>query len=231
MRPLLLDLFCCAGGAAKGYSDAGFDVVGVDVDDQPRYPHKFVRADAIAILSKLASGEPAWAGAPWFDAVHASPPCQDHSTTKDFGGLHGTGWMLDATRFYLRRQSRPWVIENVKAAPLAKQADLFGANGLELCGCMFPSLRGLLYEARLFETSLPVAQPAHVAHRWPQTKMGRPPKPGECMQITGHFSGVPEGQRRMGMPWATQGELAQAIPPAYTEYVGHQLIEHLRAAA
>ena len=105
--------------------------------------------------------------------------------------------MLAATLELLPGFPLPWVVENVKTAPLARQDDLFGANGLKLCGCMFPELRGLLYEARLFQTSFAIPQPAHVLHQWPQTKMGRPPKPGECMQLTGHFSDVPEGRRRM----------------------------------
>ena len=162
----------------------------------------------------------------WGFAVHN---CQDHSATRDFGGDHGTGWMLAATLELLPGFSLPWVVENVKTAPLARQDDLFGATGLELCGCMFPELRGLLYEARLFQTSFGVPQPRHVRHIWPQTKMGRPPKPGECMQLTGHFSDVPEGRRRMRLPWMTQAELAQAIHPAYTELVGRALLEHLAA--
>jgi hypothetical protein len=81
------------------------------------------------------------------------------------------------------------------------------------------------YEDRLFETSFPVPQPPHVRHIWPQTKMGRPPRSGECMQITGHFSGVPEGRRRMGCEWMTQDGLAQAIAPVYTEYIGRQLAQ------
>ena len=214
-RPRALDLFCCEGGAGYGYHLAGFDVTGVDNRPQPRYPFTFVQADA---MTYPLDG---------FDAIHASPPCQDHSTTKDFGGDHGTGWMLAATLQRLRGLPVPWVVENVKTAPLARQSDLFGDHGLQLCGCMFPALRGLLYEARLFQTSLSIPQPEHVRHIWPQTKMGRPPKPGECMQITGHFSDVPEGRRRMGMAWGTQASLAQAIPPAYTEYIGRQLIEHL----
>jgi DNA (cytosine-5)-methyltransferase 1 len=217
-RPRLLDLFCCQGGAAKGYHDAGFEVVGIDIEPQPRYPYEFHQVDVFDYLSGFAGD---------WDAIHASPPCQDHSTTRDFGGDHGTEWMLAATLDILSDVSVPWVVENVKTAPLARQADLFGATGVELCGCMFPELRGLLYEARLFQTSFAVPQPPHVLHQWPQTKMGRPPKPGECMQVTGHFSGVPEGQRRMGLPWMTQDGLAQAIPPAYTRYIGAVLLEQL----
>jgi DNA (cytosine-5)-methyltransferase 1 len=221
-RPRLLDLFCGAGGAAKGYSDAGFDVVGIDVAPQPRYPYTFIRADALEFFDHLGQS---------FDAIHASPPCQDHSTTKALGGPHGTGWMLAATRDRFMGSSVPWVIENVEGAPLARQPDLLGANGAVLCGCMFPELRGLLYEARLFETSFPIPQLSHCPHRWPQTKMGRPPQPGECMQVTGHFSGVAEAQRRMGVDWMTQGELAQAVPPVYTQFIGEQLLEHLVRAA
>lgn len=221
-RPRLLDLFCGAGGAVVGYHRAGFDVVGVDIAPQPRYPYTLIQADALGFLANLGQS---------FDAIHASPPCQDHSTTKALGGPHGTGWMLIAARDRLAAQSVPWVIENVEGAPLARQPDLLGANGLVLCGCMFPELRGLLYEARLFETSFPVPQPSHCPHRWAQTKMGRPPVPTECLQVTGHFSGVAEAQRRMGVDWMTQGELAQAIPPSYSAYVGEHLLEHLARAA
>jgi DNA (cytosine-5)-methyltransferase 1 len=221
-RPRLLDLFCCAGGAAKGYHDAGFDMVGVDVLPQPRYPYEFYQADALWYLEKIAH-------APAIDAIHASPPCQDHSSTKDFGGDHGTGWMLLATREKLKAIGLPWVLENVQGSPLPHQSGLFGEHGLTLCGCMFPETRGLLYEDRLFETSFPIAQPSHRRHIWPQTKMGRPPKPGECMQVTGHFSDVAEAQRRMGLPGLTQGELAQAIPRVYTRFIGERLLAHLRA--
>lgn len=92
---------------------------------------------------------------------------------------------------------------------------------------MFPELRGRVYENRLLETSFPIPQPSHVKHVWPQNKMGRVVKPGECMQITGHFSGVPEAQRRMGAEWMTGDGLAQAIPPRYTEYVGEHLLSAL----
>jgi DNA (cytosine-5)-methyltransferase 1 len=203
-----------------GYHRAGFDVVGVDINPQPRYPFEFHQADA---MTWPLDG---------YDAIHASPPCQDWSTTSGLNGpRHGTGWMLHATVDRLAQISLPWVVENVKTAPLARQTDLFGAYGVELCGCMFPELRGLLYEARVFQTSHPFPQPPHRFHQWPQTKMGRPPTAGECMQITGHFSDVPEGQRRMGLPGLTQNELAQAIPPAYTEYIGDLLLAVLERAA
>jgi DNA (cytosine-5)-methyltransferase 1 len=219
-RPLLLDLFCCAGGAAMGYHRAGFDVVGVDIEPQPRYPFDFVQADAMAYPLD------------GFDAIHASPPCQDHSTTSGLNGpRHGTGWMLAATIARFEAQPRPWAVENVKTAPLANATDLFGWHGVELCGCMFDDLRGLLYEGRRFQTSFPVVQLGHRKHVWPQTKMGRPPQAYECMQITGHFSGVDEGRRRMQAEWMTTDELAQAVPPAYTEYIGAQLMEHLSVAA
>jgi DNA (cytosine-5)-methyltransferase 1 len=220
---VLLDLFCGAGGASMGYYRAGFDVVGVDIKRQSRYPFSFLCDDALEVLTTVDLSQ--------FAAIHASPPCQDHSTTRDFGGDHGTGWMLLAVRDRLKAIGRPWVLENVQGSPLPHQRDLFGANGLTLCGCMFDDLRGLLYEDRLFETSFPVAQPPHRRHQWAQTKMGRPPQPNECMQVTGHFSDVPEGRRRMGIPWMTQSELAQAIPPAYTEHVGRMLMEVCREPA
>jgi DNA (cytosine-5)-methyltransferase 1 len=219
-RPRLLDLFCGAGGASMGYHRAGFDVTGADIEPQPHYPFEFHQVDVFDYLSGFAGD---------WDAVHASPPCQDRSATRDFGGDHGTGWMLNATLDILSDLPVPWVVENVKTAPLARQGDLFGAHGLRLCGCMFPRTRGLLYEGRVFQTSLPIPQPDHVRHVWPQTKMGRPPQAGECMQVTGHFSGVPEGQRRMGLPWMTQDELAQAIVPDYAEYIGAVLLEHMAA--
>src|SRR5260221_481967 len=115
-RPRLLDLFCGAGGAAMGYSRAGFDVTGVDIKPQPRYPFQFVQADA---MSYPLDG---------FDAIHASPPCQDHMRSPGPAyESHGTGWMLPATRSRLMATGLPWIIENVPGASL--RADL------KLCGC------------------------------------------------------------------------------------------------
>lgn len=214
-QPRLLDLFCCQGGAAAGYARAGLRVTGVDIKPQPRYPFPFVQADAMTFPLD------------GFDAAHASPPCQDHSVTQTLGGDHGTGWLLNATLERFKAADIPWVVENVDGAPLARQDDLFGGYGVELCGCMFPELRGLVYENRLFETSFPIPQPSHVKHVWPLNDMGRPVKPGECMHITGHFTDAAEGRRRMGAPWMTRDGLAQAIPPAFTEYVGAHLLAAL----
>jgi DNA (cytosine-5)-methyltransferase 1 len=230
-RPVLFDLCCKQGGAGMGYDRAGFRVIGVDTEPQPRFPFEFVQADAMQVLEYLADEAEPWPGAPYPAAIHGSPPCQDHSATNVLTSPHGTAWMLTAMRKQLTRLGIPWVLENVRGAPLAHQDDLFGANGLELCGCMFPDLRGQLYEARWFETSFPVPQPPHRRHAWPLTKMGRPPKPGECMQVTGHFADADEGRRRMGAPWMTRDGLAQAIPPAYAALLGAVLLEHIAERA
>src|SRR6516225_6131392 len=116
-RPRLLDLFCGAGGAAMGYHRAGFDVTGVDIRPQPRYPFRFVQADA---MTYPLDG---------WDVIHASPPCQDHSSLRSRADEHGTGWMLDATLERLAAQSASWVVENVGAAH--NRADFL------LCGEMF----------------------------------------------------------------------------------------------
>lgn len=223
-RPRLLDLFCGAGGAAMGYSRAGFEVVGVDIDNQPNYPFEFVRCDAMRILSLLAYDSEPWPSAPWFDAVHVSPPCQDYIR----GGshpVHETGWMLPAARYYLERQRRPWVIENVPGAPM--RADY------KLCGCMF-DLRiplGYLRRERWFEASwqpfemrppcshrgIAISVAGHGTQAWTRDKLGRCPSAAEYRAL-------------MGIDWTTRDELSQAIPPAYTEHIGRQLIESLAVA-
>lgn len=145
-RPVLLDLFCGAGGAAMGYHRAGFDVVGVDIAPQPRYPFKFVQTTALTLLEELLEDRPIvlYADDEIFpvDAIHASPPCQDHSRSYK-PAEHGTGWMLARTRALLEQTGLPWVIENVPGAPM--RADY------KLCGCMFglPNLK----RERWFETS------------------------------------------------------------------------------
>jgi DNA (cytosine-5)-methyltransferase 1 len=210
MKPKLLDLFCCAGGAGMGYSRAGFEVVGVDCRPQPHYPFEFHQGDALEYLSEH------WQE---FDAIHASPPCQDHIrsyTPYD----HGTAHLLPDTRNILLMIDRPWVIENVPGAPM--RADFL------LCGCMFnlPRLR----RQRLFETSwngFVLLPPCH--------------HPDPIVTVVGH--GIPSGspylgkvggkeysrlaRLAMGIDWMTRDELAQAIPPAYTEFIGSQIMARL----
>jgi DNA (cytosine-5)-methyltransferase 1 len=229
-RPLLLDLFCKAGGASVGYHRAGFDVIGVDIEPQPHYPFLFWQADALAVLAiltkvgyyddiSLADG----ISLDDIDAIHASPPCQDHSSLRHVHSeRHGTGWLLAATREALQRTRLPWVIENVPGAPM--RADY------KLCGCMFglPRLR----RERWFETN-------------PQLFDMRPPcyHIGPAVTVCGHgaqgsyeyVDGVAPTQAdrkaAMGIDWMNRDELAQAIPPAYTEFIGRQLLSHMQTNA
>lgn len=196
-------------------------MVGVDLEPQPHYPFEFVKADAIRVLSAIADdGEP-WAGAPWFHAVHASPPCQDHMETPH--KPHGTGWMLPATRFYLERQTRPWVIENVKSAPLRPD--------FKLCGCQFGLMQ--LRRERWFETSwrhfelspphnhteAAISVVGHGTPSWVRAKLGRNPTIAEYRACMG------------GIDWMNRDELSQAIPPQYTEHIGAALLEYLTEAS
>lgn len=195
----LLDLFCGAGGAAWGYHLAGFtDITGVDILPQGKYPFRFIQADAMTFPLD------------GYDLIHASPPCQAYSKTYRINRLDHPR-LIEPSRERLLDSGTPYVIENVEEAPLK--------DPVLLCGQMFGLM---LYEHRLFETSFPVVQPEHPEHIMRQTKMGRPPRPDECMQVTGHFSGAEEGRKRMGIAWMSRDELAQAIPPAYTEYIGRQ---------
>jgi DNA (cytosine-5)-methyltransferase 1 len=204
----ILDLFCCQGGAGTGYHRAGFDVVGVDIDPQPRYPFAFHQRDALDFVRWHARH---------FDAIHASPPCQLYSKThrinrSDFPDLIGP------TRELLEQTGLPYVIENVMDA----EPELH--DPVMLCGEMF----GLeTYRHRLFETNWGLTSPEHPLHVAKTTKMGRTPVPGEYMHVVGNFSGVDKGREVMGMPWANRDGLREAIPPAYSEYVGRQLIDHL----
>ena len=212
MTPRLLDLYSCAGGAGTGYHRAGFDVVGVDINPQPNYPFEFHQGDALAYLAEHGHE---------FDAIHASPPCQDHSVTSAQHAMRGTAVLLDQTRQALLGQDRPWVIENVPGAPMR--------TDYRLCGCMF-DLPGLRRD-RWFETS------------WHGFEM-RPKciHKGYAVTVAGHSGGsstrdgrskgsYAEWARAMGIDWMTAAELAQAIPPAYTEYIGRRLLPLVQAVA
>lgn len=210
----ILDLFCGAGGASMGYNRAGFDVVGVDINPQPRYPFEFVQDDALEFLQRDLSG---------FDAIHASPPCQRWSSLN-------RGWaqnleehddMIGITRLLLSRTGLPYVIENVPAAPLD--------NPVTLCGEMF----GLdVIRHRKFETNWPLAQRKHVPHRgsvagWRHGKH----YDGPYVAVYGHGGGkgtLEDWSEAMDVWWMeTRHEMSQAIPPAYTGYVGSELLKFL----
>ncbi|QYA97139.1 SAM-dependent methyltransferase [Streptomyces anulatus] len=212
-RPRLLDLFCCQGGAAKGYADAGFDVTGVDTAPQPRYPFRFVQADAIAYVLEHGAE---------FDVIHASPPCQHDSDCQRLqGNTHPD--LIAPTRTALQATGRPWVLENVRGA-VPKLV-----RPVMLCGPMF----GVeTYRHRYFETGggLTLNQPRHPDHLVPQAKMGRPIPPGHYGQFVGNFSGVDLARRVMGVPWMNRDGIRECIPPAYTQWIGTAALALLAAS-
>ena len=217
-RPRLLDLFCGAGGAAMGYHRAGFDVVGVDIKPQPHYPFESYQADA---LTYPLDG---------FDAIHASPPCQWYSDGTRAGKI-GAQPLIAPMRAIPAAQALPWVIENVHGAAEHMSA------GLMLCGSMF----GLAVERhRLFESPVFLWGPGQ--HRCEDVAIGRARHPlpvawekndrGRAYGVTGRSrsKGCPQFWREiMGMPWAIGPvkEVTEAIPPAYTEWIGRQLLTAL----
>lgn len=209
-RPLLIDLFCGAGGAAMGYHRAGFDVLGVDHEPQPRYPFEFIQGDVFEVWGDLPHDAAA--------AYHASPPCQAYSATQQLQNNEHPDLVAD-TRKLLQATGKPYAIENVPGSPLIDPVVLYGT--------MF-GLR--VNRPRLFECSFTVpfmlAPPPA-----PQAKMGRPPRwKGDFIQPVGNFSAVDYARDAMGIDWMTRDELAQAIPPAYTEYIGKYLMEHIKVA-
>jgi DNA (cytosine-5)-methyltransferase 1 len=215
-RPRLLDLFSGAGGAAVGYHRAGFDVVGVDINPQPRYPFEFHQADAMTFP---LTG---------FDAIHASPPCQDHSPLSGIAGKHGTGWMLAATIQRLRNFGVPWVVENVPGARMP--------GAFTLCGRAFGIVR--LRRHRLFLTSFPMLVPPCGCHpsRQPIGVYGDLSKNDRVVRnskdgIPRLRAGVQTARDLLDCQWMTGRELTQAIPPAYTQFIGEYLLEAVHAHA
>lgn len=202
-----LDLFCGAGGAAEGYSQAGFTLTGVDVVPQPHYPFEFVLGDALTLPIRFLRR---------FDLVHASPPCPRYSAMTDCrpgeAGLHPD--LILAVRNRLTKAGVPYVIENVIEAPLL--------NPVFLCGRMF-GLR--LYRHRLFETSWPLRQRAHRIHDMPASKAGHW-EPGTVMSVAGNFSPMSVAKKAMGITWMTRDELRDAIPPAYTRWIGGEYVRY-----
>ena len=201
-RRRALDLFCGAGGAAVGLSRAGYEVVGVDIEPQPRYPFEFHCGDA---MKWPLDG---------FDLIWASPPCQRFSPATRFhpGVADGHPDLIEDVRARLAGSGAAWVIENVPQAPLRFPC--------VLCGLMF-GLR--LYRHRAFECSKLILAPGHPDHRWKCVAVGRKPNDEDFMTVAGHFSGLKQAGECMGIDWMIRRELAQAIPPAYAEWIGRAL--------
>jgi DNA (cytosine-5)-methyltransferase 1 len=200
----VLDLFCCQGGAGKGYERAGFDVTGVDKDPQPRYPLPFVQADAIEYVRAHGAE---------FDFIHASPPCQLYSLTYRIQGNDHPD-LIGPTREALNATGVPWVIENVEDA----RSEL--RNPVTLCGVYF-GLR--TYRHRLFETGgWTLAQPEHAPHTVKTIKMGRALREGDYYHAVGNFSNVDYVRRDMGASWMSRDGLRECIPPAYAAHVGRE---------
>jgi DNA (cytosine-5)-methyltransferase 1 len=221
--PRLLDLFCGAGGAAMGYHRAGFDVVGVDIRPQPNYPFEFIEYDALEFVGMYNLD--ADVDGLRFSAVHASPPCQAYSDLRTMRGVAGAyPDLVDAVRELLVATHLPYVIENVPGSPVAAQNTLDGRYGIRLDGAMFGLEEGEygLERERWFECSFPIVQPN-----------GRRRAP---LRVGVHGGGQPgrhggRDKRVMGIDWMTRDELNEAIPPAYTELIGHQLMAHVKARA
>jgi DNA (cytosine-5)-methyltransferase 1 len=214
----LLDLFCGAGGAAVGYHRAGFEVVGVDIVPQPRYPFEFRLGHALEDPDDLAS----------FDAVHASPPCQAYSRLRRLPWLAGREYWdsVPPTLEKLATWGLPWVVENVPGS---------GLQGVTLCGLSFglPTYRHRVFAASFLLMGLP-----HLKHR-ERIGGGQVPgavgtvnassargawRTGGMVTVAGHQFCREDGVRALGVEHMTCGEMAQAIPPAYTQFVGGQLL-------
>lgn len=221
MRPMILDLFCCAGGAAAGYHRAGFDVVGVDREPQPNYPFEFIQGDALEVGARLLADRS-------FDAIHASPPCQGYSGTRHIqkGKKHGVildhPLLIEPTRALLASSGLPYLIENVEGARSVLRDPVL------LCGSMF----GLdLRRHRLFECSFDIWLTPPCSHGNVSGEKylthDRKDKAQESFVAYVYGTGGGAGKdidmwrRVMDVPWMqTKHEIAEAIPPAFTEFLG-----------
>lgn len=200
-----------------GYHRAGFDVVGVDIDPQPNFPFEFMQHDALTLDPEFVAS---------FDAIHASPPCQSYSDlAKRNGNAHMWPRLIEPVRDLLDATGLPYIIENVEGAPLKDPA--------VLCGTMFPGLRVIRH--RLFESNFPIDVPPHGKHPLVFTHDKRKNHYGKLnqdtafVQVTGGGNcTVANAKDALGIDWMTKNELNESIPPAYTQFLGEQLIEEVQ---
>lgn len=221
-RPRLLDAFCGAGGAGMGYHRAGFEVVGVDIAPQPRYPFAFHQGDAIDYIRRHGHE---------FDAIHASPPCQRYSIANNIHGRDDHPDLIAPTREALRATGRPWVIENVPGAPMPGAVVVCGLA----LGCNIKRHRLFESNVLLFGTGCPKGHPGDWLLVFGHTVLSRGAVIGRAKGggpvIRRQHVGTDLGRAAMGIDWMTRDELSEAIPPAYTEYIGRQLLTVLHAKA
>lgn len=195
-----------------GYAQAGFDVTGIDITPQPHYPFRFIQADALTFPFD------------GFDVVHASPPCQAYSICRNNGSGQTAPKLIEQVRDRIITAKKPYVIENVVGAPLI-HLPLFHFSTITLCGAFFGlGIAGFdLSRHRLFESNVLLSQPPCLHRKgktigvygggtntWHRYKLGR------CLRAS-------ERRQAMGIDWMTWAELNQAIPPAYTKYIGQLL--------
>lgn len=201
-----------------GYHRAGFEVVGVDIDEQSNYPFEFIQEDVLSLSRRFLRS---------FDVIHASPPCQSYSDlAKRNGNAHEWPRLVEPVRELLESTGRPYVIENVEGAPLL--------NPVVLCGTMFPVLRVIRH--RLFESNMDLTVPTHGKHPLVFTHDKRKRHYGKLdqntsfVQVTGGGNcSIANAKDAMGIDWMTKAELNEAIPPKYTEFLGRQIKRQLVA--
>lgn len=229
VKPRLLDLFCGAGGCAVGYARAGFEVVGVDIADQPSYPYEFHQRDALKVLEGILGTDPI-GGDVWpdgIDAIHASPPCQFASLASLYHGKANQAKhpnLIPPTRELLQQTGLPWVMENVIEARLAGPM----RTDLTLCGEMF----GLgVHRHRIFETEGFFAMRLpHAPHRLKGAKHNCHVEEGYTRIVAGNYADHESACEAMGINWMDRKELRLAIPPAYTEFIGTYLMSAVKQA-
>ncbi len=229
-RPLLLDFYCCEGGASAGYAAAGFRVIGIDIDPQPRYPYEFIQGDALKLIPELVGDlNPA--------AVTGSPPCQDWSPlAKRTGKTYPR--LIAPTRDLFAATGLPYVIENVEGA----RADLI--DPITLCGSMWPHesmVDGLLLKRhRLFESNRSLLNPWFDVCRQHKGGMinvhgggGYRERKGPNGERIGHGNkaSAAEAAQLLGTPWMSVKGMNECIPPRYTALLGRQLISRIEVAA